>query len=172
MTARRISRRHVLAAMAAVPVAATIGTGAVAYSWWDRPADAPLKALSADEHAFVQALGEAWMPRGGTPELSGADARLGDWMDELLAGMPPQTRKELKILLHLLDNLPVPTRLGRFQALDRETRSQVLEAWLDHPVFLVRDAAAAVMVLLGVGWTTHPEVVGLLRPMFRCGYGR
>ena len=68
--------------------------------------------------------------------------------------------------------MTVPTRLRPFQALGREVRSTVLAGWLDHPVMLVRDGVSAVMVLVGVGWTTHPEVVPVLRRMFPCGYGR
>lgn len=167
-----ITRRQVLAASAAVPVLGGLGLGTAVWSWWDRPAGAELQALSPDEHAFAQALAEAWMPRGGTPELSGADARLGDFLDQLIAAMHPQRGRELKLLLHGLDHLPVPVRASRFTHLDLDTRSRALAGWLDHPVHLVRDGTAAVMVLLGMGWTTHPEVVPVIRSMFPCGYGR
>jgi hypothetical protein len=55
----KITRRQVLAAMAAVPVAGGLGAGGLAWRWWDRPAGAGLKRLSQDEHDFAQALGEA-----------------------------------------------------------------------------------------------------------------
>ncbi len=168
----QVTRRQVLAATAAVPVLGGLGVGTAVWSWWDRPAGAGLKALSEEEHAFVQALAEAWMPRGGTPELSGADARLGDFFDDLMAAMPPPTAKELRLLLHALDHLPVPVRGRRFTSLSLATRSHALAGWLNHPLFLVRDGAAAVMVLIGMGWTTHPEVVPVIRTMFPCGYGR
>ena len=168
----QITRRQLLAASAAVPVIGALGVGMTTWSWWDRPAGEGLKALSGDEHAFVQSLAEAWMPRGGRPSLSGADARLGDFFDEVIAAMDPQTGKELRLLLHALDHLPLPRRGGTFQSLALTTRSEVLSHWMDHPSWMVRDATAGVMVMVGMGWTTHPDVVSVLRPLFRCGYGR
>ena len=168
----QITRRQVLAATAAVPVVGALGAGATAWSWWDRPAGQGLKALSTDEHAFIQSMAEAWMPRGGRPELSGADAELGYFVDDVVAAMDRHTRKEIKILFHALDHLPVPRRGSTFQGLQLETRSRALEAWLDHPTWPVRDGAAAVLVLISMGWTTHPEVAVVINSLFRCRYGR
>lgn len=166
------TRRQVLAAAAAVSAAGGLGLGTSVWSWWDRPAGAGLKALAPEEHAFVQAMAEAWMPPGGTPAISGAEARLGDYFDDMVASMPADLGKQLRLLLHALDHLTVPVRGRTFRSLPLETRSAVLAGWLDHPVFLVRDGVTAVMILIGMGYTTHPEVVSVLRPMFPCGYGR
>lgn len=167
-----ITRRQVVAAAAAVPVVGGLAAGTTVWRWWDRPPGDGLKSLSLDEHGFIQALAEAWMPRGGNPELSGADARLGDWMDDVVDAMEPQTAKELKLLMNAMDALPVATRLRPFQALPLETRTAVLNGWIQHPVSLVRDGISGILVLMGIGWTTHPEVVPIFRAMFRCGYGR
>ncbi len=168
----QITRRQILAAAAAVPVAGALGAGAVVWRWWDRPPGQGLKALSVEEHGFIQAMAEGWMPRGGTPELSGADARIGDFVDDVVAAMHHRTGAELRLLMHALDHLTVPVCGARFQHLSVATRSRVLEGWMDHPSWMIRDAASGVLVLVGMGWTTHPEVAAVLRPMFRCGYGR
>ena len=167
-----LTRRHVLAAMAAVPVVGTLSTGAVAWSWWDRAPGEGLKALSADEYQIVQAFAEAWMPPGGDPELSGADANLGAFFDDLVVGMGKEGGTELKMLLHVVDNLARPTQVRAFRNLPLETRTQLIRTWMDSPIELVRLAITAVIVLLAMGWTTHPDVVGFFKPMFRCGYGR
>lgn len=167
-----LTRRHVLAALAGVPVAGALGVGTLAFRWWDRPPGAGLQRLSPDEHDFAQAMAEAWMPPGGEPALSGADAELGRFLDEVVAGMEPAMAREFKLLLQALDDLTVPTRLSAFRHLDLPTRIEVLDGWLHHDQWLLRNATQAVLVLLGTGWTTHPEVVVHLRPYFRCGYGR
>jgi hypothetical protein len=167
----RITRRQLLAAAAAVPVIGGLGAGGLAWRWWDRPAGAGLKRLSADEHAFVQALAEAWMPRGGDPELSGADARLGDFMDDVVDGMDRPAGRELKLLMQVLDDLTVPTHLAPFRTLSIEARAEVLEGWLHRSPWLLRNAASGVMVLVGEGWAMHPAVIDTLRPHFRCGFG-
>jgi hypothetical protein len=43
---------------------------------------------------------------------------------------------------------------------------------MDSEVELIRLAITAVVVLISMGWTTHPDVVGFFKPFFRCGYGR
>ena len=167
----RISRRQVLAAAAAVPVVGTLAAGGVAWRWWDRPPGAGLQRLSEDEHDFVQALAEAWIPPGGDPPLSGADARLGRFLDEVVAGMEPGMAREFKLLLQALDDLPLPTRFSTFRALPLADRQQVMNAWLSRDSWLLRSAVVGVMVLLGEGFAMHPDVIGRLRPHFRCGFG-
>jgi hypothetical protein len=167
----RITRRHLLATAAAVPVVGALASAGLAWRWWDRPPGQGLKRLSADEHAFVQAVAEAWMPAGGDPPLSGADARLGDFVDDVVAGMTPGGARDFKLLLQVLDDLPVVTHLAPFRSLSLEARADVLEGWLHRSTWLVRNAAAGVLVLVGEGWAMHPDVIGILRPSFRCGYG-
>ncbi len=166
-----ITRRQVLIATGAVAVAGALA-GATAWRWYDRPPGEGLLALSPDEHDFVQALGEAWMPSGGTPALSGADAALGHFLDEVVAGMEGATGKEFKVLLQALDDLTLLTRLRPFRFLELDARIEVLDGWLHSDLPLLRAGIQGVLTLIAVGWTTHPEVVPYLQPHFRCGYGR
>ena len=146
--------------------------GTTAWRWYDREPGEGLKALSPDEHDFVQAIAEAWMPHGGEPALSGAEARLGAFFDDIVAGMEPATGVEFKLLLQALDDLPMLTHLRPFRLLELDARIEVLDGWLHSDFALIRVAALGVLALAGAGWTTHPEVVPFFRPLFRCGYGR
>ena len=166
-----VTRRQVLAAMAATSVAGALGVGTLAYSWWDRPPGVGLQALSDDEHAFVQALAEAWMPPGGTPALSGADARLGNFLDDVVAAMPHSQGVELKLLLNVLDDFTGPRRLSRFQYLEREQRTAILQDWLQSPNHYLRNGVLGIVALLAFGWFYHPDVIPMARPWYRCGYG-
>ncbi len=168
----RITRRQVLAVMAGVPVAGGLGAGTLAWRWWDRPAGQGLKRLSEDEHGFAQALGEAWMPPGGDPPLSAADAGVGAFLDEVVDGMEPAMGRQIKLLLQALDDLTLPTHGSTFRALPLETRTAVLDGWLNGEIWLLRNAVQALLILLGTGFTIHPEMVARLRPYFPCGYGR
>ncbi len=167
-----VTRRHVLATTAALAAAGATGVGGAALRWWDRPVDADLRALAADEHAFVQALAEAWMPRGGEPQLSGADARIGDFVDDLVAALDPMPARLLRALLQILDDLPLATRFSTYRALPLDDRIEVLRAWLEHPSQYVRLGAVGALQLVSLGWTRHPEVAAQLAPSFGCGYGR
>lgn len=168
----KITRRHVLAATAAAAAAAGAGIGAVGWSWWDRPPAAGLAALSLEEHAFAQALAEAWFPPGGDPALSGADAQLGDWLDGVIAALPAATGKQMKLLLHALDAATLPTHAHTFRGLPVDARTAVLNGWLNGDNYYLRSATQALLVLLGEGWTTHPQIVDRLRPFYGCTYGR
>ena len=128
--------------------------------------------LSEDEHAFIQAMAEAWMPSGGEPALSGADARLGDFLDETLLAINPLNRKLLKLLMQVLDDATLPTHLSSYRKLGLKARQAVLHGWLHHDNHLLRSAVQGIVVLVSIGWTTHPEVAAVIRPSMRCWYGR
>lgn len=168
----QLTRRHVLAASSALAAAGVLSCAGLRARWWDQAPGAGLSALSADEHAFVQALAEAWMPAGGTPALSGADARLGDFVDAVLAEMREPERSLLKLLLQALDDATIPTHLAAFTSLPLDARTAALQGWVDARSSTVRQAIRAVLALLSEGWTQHPDVVAVLRPEFPCGIGR
>jgi hypothetical protein len=166
-----ITRRQVLAAMAAMSAAGVVGAGGIALRWWDRPAGEGLRALSQDEHDFLQAVAEAFMPPGGEPALSGADAQAGRVLDAVVATMAPPAARELKLLLQALDDWPAPRRLAPFRRLPLETRIEVLSGWRHSGNWLVRNAAVAVLVLVAEAVTMHPDYVALLKPNAPCGFG-
>lgn len=166
----KITRRHVLAATAAATLATALGGAGLTASWWNRPPAEGLLALSPDEYAFAQAIAEAWLPPGGTPALSGADANLGAYLDEVLSRMEPTNGKLLKLLLQALDDRPMVPHGRSFHRLDLATRQAVLQGWINGNALLA-NGIAGLLVLLGMGWTVHPDVAALLRPSFGCGYG-
>lgn len=128
--------------------------------------------LSTDEYDTAQALAEAWMPPGGTPPLSGRDADLGAFFDDVLAGADPTTRKLMKALLQILDDATLPTHGSAFRTLGLEARTDALHGWLISSNGALRSASQGVIALMSMGWTTHPDVAAILQPMFGCGYGR
>ena len=168
----KLTRRHLLAALAAMPVAGGLGAAGAAWRWWERPAGEGLKALSASEADFVDALAEAWMPPGGDPPISGREARVAQFFDDVVAGMAPGSGSELRLLLRILDDLAVPFAGAPFRTLGLDARVALLGRWLHHDQWLLRNAVQAVVVLCGTGYTTHPEVAPVLQPWFACGYGR
>ncbi|MEQ1570278.1 MAG: hypothetical protein ABMA64_31880 [Myxococcota bacterium] len=167
-----VTRRQLLAVGAAVPAIGAAGAAGLGWRWWDRPVADGLRALSADEHDFVQALAEAWLPPGGDPPLSGAQAELGRFFDEVVAAMTPGTARELKLLLQVLDDATWATDARAFRHLAVDRRTAVLDGWVHSSSWLLRNAVSGVLVLCGEGYAMHPDVVGLLRPHFRCGFGR
>ena len=129
-----------------------------------------LVALSPTEWSFEQALGEAWMPPGGEPAISGAEAGVGGYVDQVVETMPQVQAKLFKVLLHLLDDATLPSHFTRFQQLELDARIEVLRGWVNHGNPLIRQATGAVLVLAAIGYTSHPEAAEAFRPQFRCGF--
>ncbi|MEQ1503003.1 MAG: gluconate 2-dehydrogenase subunit 3 family protein [Myxococcota bacterium] len=167
----RITRRQLVAAAAAVPVAGALGAGAVGWSWWDRPIGEGLTGLAEDEYAFVQAVAEAWMPPGGEPALSGSEANVGGFLDGVVSAMDDAPARELRLLLQALDDLPVLTHGSRFRHLSLDARTETLRGWLHADQWLLRNAILAVLVLVAEAYTMHPTLVAMIRPWTRCGFG-
>ena len=168
----KITRRHLLALGAAVPAASALGAGGLAWRWYGTAPAEGRAVLSDDEYDFMQALAEAWMPPGGEPFLSGADADLGGWMDELLSHMDATKASLLKVLMQVLDDAPLLTDASSFRSLQLSRRMELLQGWMTSTNSMFRAAVTGLVVLMGMGWTTHPDVVAVIGPMFRCGWSR
>ena len=59
-----------------------------------------------------------------------------------------------------------------FTALSLPEQQVVLRSWFTNDVAEIRGAISSLVVLLGMGYTTHPEVSPIMSAWHRCGYGR
>jgi hypothetical protein len=173
MSKRRwISRRDIILLSASIPAISFATVGTLGGLWYNRPPGDGLRCLSDQEYLFLQAVAEAYLPPGGDPALSGAEANLGAFFDEILVGLHIDSQNELKLLLQVLDDLAIPTRYSAFHKLPLAERTDQLKDWLNSDVWLIRSAIQGVLVLLNFGWTTHPDVVHIYQELFGCHYGR
>ncbi|MCB9682778.1 MAG: gluconate 2-dehydrogenase subunit 3 family protein [Alphaproteobacteria bacterium] len=168
-----ITRRMLLAATGAIGLGAVVA-GTVTYRrWWDRPPGGGHKALSPEEYDVVQAMAEAWMPASdGEPDISGAEADCGAFVDEVVARMPADQRKLFKLMLHIIDDTTQAIEFAPYRTLSLERRAGHLAVWLKSPIFYHRQGVQAVMALIALGYTSHPDVAPYFAQWFRCGYGR
>jgi hypothetical protein len=167
-----ITRRHLLAASAAIAAAAATCTGGIGLRWWDAAPGVERVNLADEEAALVRALSGAAFPAGAVIGLSGADADLDRFFDAMLSGMPKLTGDLLKLLAQALDHLPLATRGARFTALSLPDQQAQLEAWLSSDQAELRSAVQSIVILLAMGYTTHPEIAPMMSAWHGCGYGR
>jgi len=167
-----LSRRQLLVLASAPPLLAAAGAAGVAGSWFlQRPAP-PLRFLSTAEAATVRALcGAAWPATTACP-LDGADADLDAYLDELMASLGGLQRDGIRMLLHVIEELPLATDGDRFGALPRDRQAALLQSWLDSDQATVRSALVSVVILTGMGYTTHPDAAATFGSLYRCRYGR
>jgi len=166
----RWTRRHVLAASAAVATAGALGAAGRVASYWNRDAGAGFQTLAPHEGELIDALAEAMFPPGGSPALSGRDAGIAAFLDQVLTDMPEPTDNLLRSLLHVLDDWARVSRGGGYCGLSLEVRSERLQSWLVHPRHEVRGAISSVMLFVSMGYCGHPEVKDACGWIFPCGY--
>ena len=146
--------------------------GGTAWSWWNTPADAPYAWLSCEEAAFLVALARALYPPGGTPALGGDEASVERFVDEVLGVMPRFQRQGLKLLIHALDNAAYLYDFKAFRCLPPERAEALVWAWLDGPIAEQRGAVQSLALLVGMAYSTHPQVAPHFSRWTGCGYGR
>ena len=168
----KITRRHLLALSAGTAAAGAIGAGGLAISWWDRPADAPFKRLSNEEAAFVRAWAGAAFPATATTPINGAQANIDHFFDEMLSAMPADTAKLLRLLINGLNDLTLATDGSHFSDLHGADQSRIFDGWIHSDVSAFRSATQSLVLLLGMGWSTHPTVAPTMQKLHSCGYGR
>jgi hypothetical protein len=168
----QISRRPLLAVSAGTAAAGAIGMGGLAISWWDKPVNEPYRSMSDDEGAFVRAWSGVAFPATALTPIAGSTANLDHFFDEMLHVMPGDTAKLLRVLLHGLDALPLATEGDHFTQLDSTSQNRLFEEWTHTDVSLLRSATQSLVLLLGMGWSTHPQVAPTMQKLHSCGYGR
>lgn len=168
----RLSRRQLLVLAAAPPLLAVAGAGIVATSWWGQPAGEGFRFLSEAEAGILRALtGAAWPPTPACP-LDGATCGLDHYLDAHLATLGDLQRDGIRVLLHALDALPLPSHGARLVALARPDQAEVVHGWLSSDLMELRSAVLSVVILTGMGYTSHPDAAATFGALYGCGYGR
>ncbi len=167
-----LSRRQALALLAAGPALAALGAGGVLATVWDQAPGPGYRHLSPSEASFVRALGGAAWPATEACPLDGALAELDLFLDASLDSLPELPRKAARAGLHALDALTLPAAGARFRTLDLAQRSTWLTAWLNSDTMALRSAVTSIVLVLGMGYTTHPAAAPAFSRLYRCGYGR
>lgn len=168
----RLNRRQLLALLAAPPALAALATVGVGVHWWDQPPGATMRHLSPDEAEFIRAFAGAAWPATEACALDGAQADLDHLFDESLSGLELRARQAARLGLHALDQVPLVSHGHTFHGLDPAARGQVLASWLDSDLMPLRAAVTGVVVLVGMGYTTHPRTEAVFSGLYRCWYGR
>ena len=167
-----LSRRALLLSAAALTATAAGGGLLTVGRWWDRGAGEGYLHLSLEEAAILRAVaGVAW-PGGAVVALDGEAADLDHFFDQMIHVMPDMTQKLLRTLLHALDDLARISAGGGLASLARPERSTLIMGWLDDELHELRSAVTGLVVMLGMGYTTHPDCDGQMKSLYRCGYYR
>jgi len=167
----RVTRRQALALSGLVAAAGASAVGLRAFSWWDAPAGAAFAALSDREAQLVDSFGEALFPPGGVPALSGADAGLARFLDEVIDVMPGATDNLLRLFLCALDDTARLTRFSGYCELPLAERTELLSTWSQSPHYLFRSSVNSLVLFLSMGYCMHPKVKDACGWIFPCGYG-
>ncbi len=164
----RLTRRHLLASLAVVAMGTPFAVGV---SWWDQAPSAPLKHLSHDEVAFIDALADGIFPEGGEPAISGRAARVSRYVDALLGGMIPTQRNLFRAAIHGLNTLAVAQTGSTVNAMSPAQAGDIMARWLAADEGALRGIAQSFHIFIGMGYLAHPAVSPAIAGQFRCGFG-
>jgi len=79
-----------------------------------------------------------------------------------VAARPPRQRRQLGLLLYLLEWLPVLRFGRRLSRLDAPLRVRVLQAWQTAPLLLLRRGVWGVRTLVLMGYYGRPAAAGAI----------
>lgn len=113
----------------------------------------------ASVRAPFRALVEAFVPGARSLEPEEWE-RLTAVVESALDDRPPAIRRQLLVLVRLLDWMPVVRYGRRLQSLDPDRRRAVLSRLQDAPILLVRRGVWGLRTLAFMGYYGRPEVYG------------
>ena len=168
----RITRRMLLGISGLLTAGAMAGVGIRVASWYDRDPSEGFDCLETSEAHILDALAEAWFPPGGVPALSGAEAGVSRYLDELFSMMDEPTPSLLRTLLHAIDDWSRLRHGGAYASLPLELRIELLKGWTGSDNHLLRGALGGLGTFIATAYTGHPEVKAACGWQFPCGYER
>lgn len=152
-----LSRRRFLKASLWVSAGAvTLAAGG--FAWLRRsPIDemsAPdgLLALTADQYRFFHRMADLLLPTAGTALVPASEILVADHIDDLLAVLDADIRKQLGIGLSLIDNAAVFTHGCRLVDLSPEKAQAYVNDWVNSDTLMKRALGGAVSRLVHTGY--------------------
>ena len=139
--------------------------------WWNTPASAPYQNLSQQEAQMIMAISAAVFPAGAVISVNPNSLKLDHYFDSLLQQLPQMQEKLLKLLLNALNSAPYISFQSSFLAQSAVEQQRQVQDWLNHSNHLIRGAITSLIVLLGMGYSAHPEIAPYFGQMHQCGYG-
>ena len=166
-----LTRRQLITIGAIAGISSGVGITVIGISWWNTPADAPYQNMNHDEALILSIIAGAAFPAGRVISLDGSMLNLDRFFDQMLSDMPELQSKLLKLLLNALNSAPYLDFKNTLSAQSPTEQKEQLQRWLNHPNHLFRNAVTSLVILIGMGYTSHPEVSPYFNQMHRCGYG-
>jgi hypothetical protein len=150
---------------------AAISSGLLVYQWWDTDPEEPFTSLNRKEARLIQLIAKAAFPSGTQSKLDGAQAQLDRFFDLFLGQLEKQNQTLLKLLIQATDRITIPFYGSYFSNLTEKQQQSCIEDLLNSEQHLLRSAYQSLIAILGMGYTTHPQIAALISPLHRCGYG-
>ena len=167
-----MNRRHLItiAGLSALSGSAVVATQI--YQWWDVPPENPYHLLNEYEAQMVHHICKAIFPAGNEISIDGGELQLERFFDQLLVSFGEMEQKLLKFFLHFIDRLSYVSEYHTsFLDLDTPKQQKFLEDCLQSSNYLLRNAFLSIITLLGMGYTSHPQISPRIAIYHRCGFG-
>jgi hypothetical protein len=111
-----------------------------------------LLVLSADQYRFFHRMAELLLPTDGTHLVPVSEVLVADHIDELLAALDADIRKQLGIGLSIIDNAAVFSHGYRLVDLSPEKAQAYVNNWVNSENVVKRTLGAVVSRLVHTGY--------------------
>ncbi len=121
---------------------------------------AGFKVLGRKSYTVVCTIGEALLPEGGDIPFSAKQARVPEFIEEYMSGVPALTRRLIKMLFFLMEHATYlfAFTTQRLSKLDVEKRIKYLDGWERSRFYARRLAFTSLRAIYGMAYIGNPDV--------------
>lgn len=167
----RFGRRNLLKLGLAVGGAGVLGASSLGWAIFRlRPTAPGRQVLSADEAAFLTAVGEALFPPGNALGVDVHALNVTDRIDGHFAMLPPREQRAARAVLAAIDWWPRLSfqSTARFASLPLDERIEVLDHWDESPHEERRAVPSLLRLMVGLHVFDEPAVLAAMGHEFGC----
>lgn len=124
--------------------------------------------LSNKEKQILAILAETILPQGGKIPFSAIEVGAHRKIETLCKNLPEEVQRGLKILLNLINLLPLLTHFRTFIGMNEKSRQKFFEQWENSRLLAKRNIAMAIKGLVCLVYYNSPEVQKIIEYTPKC----
>ena len=151
----------IVGGVSTVGLAAAAGAWRIGGVWWNQDSGDNWQVLSDHEATIAAAIADAMFPGDDRGMPTGTEAGAVETLDEYLGAIPEHTANLLRLLLHAIDEMAIPSGLGmtRFHLRSLDERIELLNNWDASMLGPRREAFEGLKLILAMGYCESPDVL-------------
>ncbi len=127
-----------------------------------------LRVFTPEEAELINFIGNALIPKGGTPHYSFEELILDFEVDKFLSHTHKDIVRVIKLMLKAIQYAPLFTRFKKFTDLSEKEREELLEKWEKSKLSIKRNIIIALKGMLMLCYYNHRLVKEAIGFRMKC----